>query len=46
MRRSLLIIFLLVASTAFAQNYNSLNGPFGGGADKMIAAGAGRLLCV
>lgn len=44
MRRSLLIIFLLVASTAFAQNYNFLNGPYGGGADKIIAAGSGRLL--
>lgn len=45
MRRiAIIIIFLLTGAAASAQNYDALNGPFGGGADKIVGLGNGRLL--
>lgn len=44
MKRFLLVALVLIGSGAFAQNYNFLNGPTGGGAEKIITVGSGRLL--
>lgn len=41
---AIIIIFVLTGAAAGAQNYNALNGPFGGGADKIVNLTNGRLL--
>lgn len=41
---SITVLLFALSATTYAQNYTGLNGPFGGGADKMVTLPNGRLV--